>query len=398
MQTPNTDLALVMGGGGARAAYQVGVLRAIARRLPELDLPILTGISAGAINTAHLANHTGSFSGAIEELVELWSSLDTSRVFEVRAASLLWRVLRVGSRLSIGVPANTRSPRGMVDTEPLRKTLTDALRPRNGRLEGVRVNLERGRLKAVALTATRYDTGQTLTFFSGRDIQGWERPQRRSVQTDLRVEHIMASAALPLFFPSEAIDGAHYGDGGIRLIAPLAPALHLGAQKILAISTRHGQSGAEADRPNFEGPPSPAQVMGVLFNAIFLDQLDQDALHLERINRLLETSPPDGRGDLRPVELLVLRPSVDLGELANEFEPQLPGMFRYLTRRLGTKQARNQDFLSTVMFQRDYMHRLLELGELDGSTRAEEIAAFVEAPRTRPGGGSRARSASEPTR
>jgi NTE family protein len=265
----------------------------------------------------------------------------------------------------------------MVDTEPLRRTMTAALGAGDGQLAGVRENLDRGRLKAVALTTTCYSTGQTVTFYSGRDIVGWERPQRRSVETALRVEHVMASAALPLFFPSIAIDGVHYGDGGIRLVAPLAPALHLGAEKILAISTRYGRTGDEADTPSFEGPPSPAQVMGVLFNAIFLDQLDQDALHMERINQLLETAPLEQREGLRPIELLVVRPSVDLGRLANEFEPQLPGMFRYLTRRLGTKQAKNQDFLSTVMFQHDYVRQLLELGERDGEARADEIADFV---------------------
>lgn len=377
MATSDRDLALVMGGGGARAAYQVGVLRALARHLPELQMPILAGISAGGINTAFVANHTGSFAEGIEGLIDVWSRLDTSRVFEVSGPSLLWRMLRVGSRLTIGVPATGHSPRGMVDTEPLRRTLTEAFGSPDGRLEGVRTNLERGRLKAVALTTTRYNTGQTVTFYSGRDTVGWERPMRRSRETELRVEHVMASAALPLFFPSVAIDGDHYGDGGVRLVAPLAPALHLGAERILAISTRYRRSGKEADRPVFEGPPSPAQVMGVLFNAIFLDQLDQDALQMQRINRLLETIPVERRDGLRPIELLVVRPSVDLGELANEFEPELPGMFRYLTRRLGTKQARTQDFLSTVMFQRDYVHRLIEIGELDGKARAEEIARFV---------------------
>jgi NTE family protein len=281
-------------------------------------------------------------------------------------------------RLAFGVSSTDGEHRGMVDTAPLRKTLNRALGTSTGRLPNIEKNVASGKLRAVALVTTRYATGQTVTFFSGRDIVGWERPQRRSVHTQLTVDHIMASAALPLFFPAVEVDGSWHGDGGIRLVAPLAPALHLGAGKILAISTLHRRSRKEADIPTFNGPPLPAQILGVLFNAIFLDQLDQDAHELDRVNRLLDDVPPDRRQGLRPVGLQVIRPSVDIGVLANEHEPRLPPAFRYLTRRLGTRRARTQDFLSTVMFQRDFVCRLMELGEKDGSDQAETIAAFLD--------------------
>ncbi len=187
----------------------------------------------------------------------------------------------------------------------------------------------------------------------------------------------MASAALPLFFPSVRIGDAWYGDGGIRLVAPIAPALHLGADRILAISTGHARITEDDCRPTFDGPPSPVQVMGVLYDAIFLDQLDQDALQLQRVNQLIRELPDGKRRGLREVKLLVVRPSRDLGELANEFEFKLPWMFRYLTRRLGTKRAKTQDFLSMVMFESQFLRRLLELGERDGEVRADEIADFV---------------------
>ena len=377
MTSTSGDLALVMGGGGARAAYQAGVLRALARRLPELETPILTGVSAGAINVVHLANHTGTFSESVEELVHSWRLLDISKVFDAKALSLVWRVLRVGLRLTFGLPPGVPLVHGMVDTRPLRRFLHEVLHAQKGSLPGIAKNLASGKLKAVALTTTCYATGQTITFFSGREITAWKRPQRVSVNTPLTVDHLMASAALPLFFPSVRIGDAWYGDGGIRLVAPIAPALHLGADRILAISTGCARTTEETCRPTFGGPPSPVQVMGVLYDAIFLDQLDQDALQLQRINQLLRELPDLKRRGLREVKLLVVRPSRDLGELANEFEFQLPWMFRYLTRQLGTKKAKTQDFLSTVMFESQYLSRILELGERDGEARADEIADFV---------------------
>ena len=167
--------------------------------------------------------------------------------------------------------------------------------------------------------------------------------------------------------------------GGVRMMAPLSPAIHLGAEKILAISTRYNRTAAEAKLPDVTGYPPPAQVLGVLLNSVFLDLLDQDALRMERLNQLLKKLPPEERDDLRPVQLLVLRPSVDLGRLANEFEPQLPKTFRFLTRGLGTRQTKSPDFLSMVLFQPDYIGRLIEIGEEDAKARADEIDAFIRA-------------------
>ncbi len=367
-----------MSGGGARAAYQVGVLCALSRRFPELAPTILTGVSAGAINAAYIANHTGAFGARIESLAGLWTSLDYTKVFETRAAALVWRVLRVGLRLSVGMPSRRSGLQGMVDTAPLRGFLIDALDSRDGNLDGIRENLQCGPLKAVALITTRYSTGQTVTFFSGSGVEPWTRPQRVSLSTDLTVDHVMGSAALPLFFPAVRIGDDWYGDGGVRMVAPLAPAVHLGADKIIVVSTSHPQARADECDPVCMGPPTPALIVGHLYNAIFLDQLEHDAMQLERINRLVEDLPPEKRGGLRKVRLFVVRPSVDLGRLANEFEPELPKMFRYFTRRLGTREANTQDFLSTVMFQPDYVTRLLEVGRADGRAKAEELAAFLE--------------------
>jgi NTE family protein len=270
----------------------------------------------------------------------------------------------------------------MVDNTPLRELLERVLEADGGSIEGIARSLLAGWLRAIALTASSYTTGQSMTWLQTRGdscIQTWERPQRKSIACDFCVDHVLASAALPFFFPAVEIDGAWYGDGGIRLTAPLSPAIHLGARRIVAVSTRYVRSREEADRPSIPGYPPPAHVAGVLYNAIFLDQLDADAFQLEQINRLIANLPDAHRDGLRRIELLMLRPSVDLGRLANEYEPELPRAFRFLERGLGTRETRSNDILSVVMFQSDYVKRLIELGEADAYAKIADIRRFLRA-------------------
>ncbi len=374
------ELGIVMGGGGARAAYQVGFLRSLARHYPQLRIPYITGVSAGAINAAHLASHHGTFLQAVEELSGLWRDLRVEEVFRVDASSLGRNFVSWAWKLATGgLAGGGPNVRGLVDTSPLRRFLTEALHAVEGELTGVSYNLDRGRLKAVALSTSSYTTGQSVTWVQGDDIIEWERPQRRSRNTVLTIEHVMASSALPLFFPAVRLGDAWYGDGGIRLAAPLSPALHLGARRVLAISTRYDRSQSEAEQPAVTGYPPPAQIVGVLMNSIFLDLLDHDAARLERLNRLIEKLPPEDRLGLRPVRLMVLRPSTDLGRLASRYEPQLPKAFRFLTRGLGTRETESPDFLSLVLFQPDYLSALMEMGERDADAQRDEIRAFLEA-------------------
>jgi len=371
------ELALVMGGGGARGAYQVGLLRHLARRFPTLRLPILTGVSAGALNVAHLAQHQGTFLEAVTSLERLWRSLSPEQVYRVDPPALLGNLVRWGVRLVSGGTVSETQTRGLVDTTPLRAFLERALAPQEGILDGIDKNLARGTLRAVALSTTDYGTGQSFVWMQGRNIEEWERPKRRSVATRLTVDHVMGSAALPFLFPAVRIENSWHGDGGIRQTAPLSPALHLGAHKILAISTRYDRTQAEANRPLVRGYPPPAQVLSVLYNAIFLDLIDQDVLRLEKMNYVLRKLPPDERSGMRVVNILVLRPSRDLGKLSREYEPLLPGFFRFLTRGLGTRETASPDILSLVMFQENYLGRLIELGEEDAEARADEIGEFV---------------------
>ena len=314
----------------------------------------------------------------MRELSQLWGNLTVEDVFHGDVRSLAMNSFRWLRQLASGGMGGAPRVRGLVDTQPLRNYLTEVLHAVDGELTGVRYNLDRGRLKAVAISTSSYSTGRSVTWVQGSDIHEWRRARRRAVNAVMTVEHVMASAALPLIFPAVQLENEWYGDGSIRLTAPLSPALHLGARRILAISTRCEASEDEAEEPTVYGYPPPAQVAGILANSIFLDLLDNDALRLERLNRLLERLPPEKRDGLKPVRLLTLRPSMDLGTLAYEYEPQLPRAFRFLTRGLGTKQTRSPDFLSLVLFQPDYLQKLMEVGEADAEARGREILEFLQ--------------------
>jgi len=381
-------LGLVLSGGGARSAYQAGVLEYISEAFPETEFPILTGVSAGAINTAHLANHTKSFPAAAHHLVESWENLELDNVVAVESGlSLLWGLLwrnsfaeedsaKEGSAEE-GARSRIRRTHGLLDTTPLWAYLNEQIGAQEGRMTGIAQNLEDGRLRAVAVITTNYATGQTVTWVQGEDFEVWERPDRISRHTRLTIDHVMASTALPLVFPAVQIDQAWYGDGGIRLAAPLAPALHLGADRILAISNQHQRSRAEADAPAVTGYPPTAQIIGILMNAIFSDALDQDAFTIERVNALLRELPPSKRHGMRPVDLLQIRPSVDLGRLAFDYEDRLPASIRFLTTGLGTRETQSPDWLSVLLFDDAYISRLLSIGYHDAREQHDDIEDFL---------------------
>jgi len=377
MADDGNGLALVLSGGGARAAYQVGFLRCLARNFPDLNIPIITGVSAGAINAAFLANHTGTFAEAVEELSELWLKLSVDQVFCVDTWKLIRNVFRWGVRLVSGGFSNESSARSLLDSTPLRELLQRAFLPQGNVIGGIRKNLQHGKLKAFAITGTNYATGQALTWVMGKEIRMWERPWRRSEATDITIDHIMSSASLPLLFPAVRVGNAWYGDGGIRQSAPLSPAIYLGAKRILAISTRHLRSMEDASTPVCIGYPPPAQIAGTLMNSIFLDALDQDVRTLKRTNQLLEQIPEEQHDDRHVVYLFAMRPSEDLGELAGGFEPELPYMFRYLFRGLGTQETSSPDWLSMVMFDPNYLTHLVKLGEKDADKQTGAIMELM---------------------
>jgi NTE family protein len=270
---------------------------------------------------------------------------------------------------------------GFVNTDPLRRLL-EGLLPENqeGEIAGLAENLARCEPEAVAVTTLDYTTGQTVTWAAGCDVPMWERPLRRSVLAKLTIDHVLASASLPIIFPAVQLGKHWHGDGGIRLSSPLSPALHLGADRILAVSTHHAKSFAEANEPQTIGYPPPAQILGQLMDAIFLDAIDEDAARLERANKFLRELPPGERHGYRLVDLVVIRPSQDLGHLAAQFEPELPRAFRFLTRSLGTQETSNADFLSLLMFVPEYLQKLIEMGEADAQARMPDLERLAGPP------------------
>lgn len=369
-------LAFTLSGGGARAAYQVGVLRHIGQRRPDLAVPILTGVSAGAINAVFLASNTGALRERTEALTQKWRSLTTDRVFRADPISLSRTALRWAFTLGSGGRRITREAQSLVDTSPLREFLEARI---SG--DGIQRNIESGDLVALAVSVTAYDTGQTTTFVAGApETEMWQRPLRASVRDDITVDHVMASAAIPILFPAVEIDGRYFGDGSIRQSAPLAPAVHLGADKIIAVSSRYPRSAAEAGEAKAPGYPPPAQIIGLMFNSIFLDTLDADAARLTRINHTLSHIPEDVRRDyaLRPIDLMVIRPARDLGTLALEYQENLPRALRFFVKGLGTRDGRNADFISYLLFDSGYIGRLQQLGEEDAEKQWPNIARFLD--------------------
>ena len=381
-QDASTDLAVMLTGGGARAAYQVGLLKGIARHFPHLRFEIVVGVSAGAINAAYLAAHRGTLAEKAESLAALWCELNCDSIYQFD-----WKVLMpFRSAIASISPKKIRwarsQPHGIVDTTPLKELLCRVFKvPPGLAMPGIEENIRSGDLRALALMTLDYSTGQTVRWVQGRNYDIYEGPNRRVALTQFTVEHILASAALPFVFPAVRLGDSWYGDGGIRLAAPLSPAVHLGAKRILAMSTAYQRTPDEASTPVVTGYPPAAQILGQLVNAIFLDVLEEDAARMERMNELLRKTAPHERDGFKPIELMLLRPSVDLAKLAAEHERFLPRKLKLLVRALGAKETESPDFVSLLMFEPSYTKRVIEIGEADVEARLPELRTFLGAER-----------------
>jgi NTE family protein len=356
----------------------VGAIRALAQLLPSQAVPfrVMAGVSAGAINCAFLAGHAEDFGAAAERLREIWLGLTPDRVYrtDVRRLSV------IGARwirdLSAGGLFGRNRINFLLDASPLRDLLSEVVP-----VTRLSKHFDAGRLRGVAVTATSYASNMAVTFFDGhQDIEPWVRNTRLGVRDALKLDHVMASAAIPVFFPPVRIRGAFYGDGCVRMTAPLSPAIHMGAEKVVAITVR-AQRAPEKLSP---GRPrrdtlAPSEIAGVLMNAVFLDSVEADLERLESINRTLALIPPEGRRaalPLRPVPVLLLQPSQDLGQLAEDQHKRFPRMLRYLLRGVGANGGNGADLLSYLAFEPVYVSRLVELGYQDTMARRREIEAF----------------------
>jgi NTE family protein len=370
----SSHLALVLGGGGARGAYQVGVLAGLAERLPGLAFPIIAGTSVGAINAIYLAAHLGALDENVAGLRQAWATLTSEGVYQVRLFSLITSLARMGVKGAIGMRGGPGGVRGLADTKPLREFLSSS-----ADLRGITANITNQRLRAVAINATSYTTGRAVSFVqAAAEIPMWERVQRLAVRTQLTFDHVMASAALPLVFPAVRIGDEFYGDGSVRQMAPLAPALHLGARAIFAIGLRNARTPRAITRETEY--PTAAEAVGLLFDAIFLDALEADAERLDRINHILAAFPeghpvPDG---LRPVELLLVHPTRDLSTLAAGQTHLLPANVRRAIRAIGGQRAAAAEMLGFVLFHPAHTSRLIEAGYEDVGAQWPVIEKFFE--------------------
>jgi len=375
-QRTSRNTALILPGGGARGAYQVGVLKAIAeiRDDPEKNpFPVICGTSAGAINAAVMASHAHEFAVGIERLERFWRSMRCERVYRTDA----WTVLKSGMRfaatlLSGGLIA--ANPRAFLDNTPLRHFLQQTLR-----LGGIETALQHGALRGVAVTASGYTSASATSYFQAQPhIEGWERPRRRGVPAILKISHLLASSALPLIFPAERIGHEFFGDGGMRLVAPLSPAIHLGATKILVIGTRDEKPDLPPDSP--AEYPSAGEIGGYLMDTIFMDTLNADLARMKRINKTLQLVPEDklDQAGLVEIESLVIKPSKDLRDVTRTHVHEIPRAVQLLLRTLGG-WGRDWRMASYLLFESAYCGELIDLGYADGMAAKQDIRRFLNA-------------------
>jgi len=367
-------VALVLPGGGARSAYQVGALRAISSWCPPgtpLPFRVLCGTSAGAILAGVLASYAPRFRQGTAALERVWRNFHVDQVFRTDPSS----VIRAAAQVLLAMLSGgwlLPPPRSLFDNSPLRHLLEWRVN-----FARIRQYLDAGHFDALAVTATSFATGEWVSFIdAARPLQGWERPGQRGVAAELRLDHLMASAAIPFLFPPVKMMGSYFGDGAMRQTTPLAPALRLGADRILVIGVR--EPGRAPLGASLKSSPSFGQVFGFVLDTLFAEGLDSDLERLERINDLLSRAPgAELLSGMRRVDALVLRPQGDLSAMAAAHARAMPRSVRALLRTMGAPADAGGQLSSFLLFESAYTRPLIEMGFNEAQARRDEIRGFL---------------------
>ncbi len=379
MQAPDmrtSKTGLILTGGGARAAYQVGVIKAVRELLPMPErnpFHIVCGTSAGAINAAALAVFADNFDAGVQNLIEVWENFRAYHVYRSDPVGIVAK--SVAHWLAAMMRFRPSSPISLLDNAPL----ADMLR-RSLDLGRIQENIDAGALYAVSITCSGYSSGQSVSFYQGGPgVVAWERTQRVGSATALRVEHLMASSALPFIFPAVKINREFFGDGSMRQIAPISPALHLGADRVLVIGS--GRQNVEPPRVHSVNHPSLAQIAGHALNSIFLDSLNVDIERLHRINRTISLIPQDRAKEagmpLRKIEVLVMSPSQQISRIAARYLNELPLSVRFMLRGVGAMSRNGSNLASYLLFERGFCRALIDLGYQDTMAVRADMLEFL---------------------
>ena len=372
----NSELStgLVLPGGGARAAYQVGVLRAIADLLPArapIPFAVIAGTSAGAINATELAIHAERFRIAAVNLERVWRNFQVSQVFRADVGSMLKSSMRWMLAMTFGgwlMPP----PKSLFDNHPLRELLNT-----NFDFDGIARSLASGHLQALTISAAGYSSARSVSYYQALpDRQPWYRVRRCGEPVSINLDHLMASVAVPFLFPPVLIGNEYFGDGSMRQATPFSSAIHLGAERLLVIGTRNE---VRTDRRQVPRSPSFGQIFGFMLDALFSDGLYSDLERINQINDLLRYTGPvrTAQSVLKPVDLLVILPSRDISEIARQHADGLPRTLRVLLRTMGAMNPAGGELMSYLMFQGSFTREVIALGYKDAMDRSGEIVAFL---------------------
>ncbi|GGI74301.1 patatin-like phospholipase family protein [Shewanella gelidii] len=367
--------AIVLGGGGARAAYQVGVFKAIVQFYPRnhgIPFKIICGTSAGAINGISMATHASCFHLGVRKLEWVWRNFTTSKVYQSSIPGVLSHLGKMALRGIQDGKLNSE-PGSLFDNEPLRNLLNELMD-----FDRIDRNIQNGALTALSVDTSSYNTSKSVTFFqAAKELDDWHRARRSGERIQLNTEHLLASSAIPLVFPSVKLGQGYYGDGSVHQLAPLSSPIHLGAKKILVINLESPHKQAPLELKHH---PKTATIAGHLLDTIFSDTLNSDLERLERINKTLAMIPEENQQaiPLRQIETLVIKPSEDLSQLAAHYYQDMPFAVRSLLRLIGIDRRSDSSIVSYLLFEKAYTSALIDLGYQDAMCQIDELKSFFD--------------------